>query len=66
MERNRYPRKFYEWEPEGRRRIGRPRMRWRDNIKKFVEARGANLNDIEQREAYEDRDRLRDFIRWDY
>ena len=29
MERNRYPRKYYEWKPEGRRGVGRPRMRWK-------------------------------------
>ena len=66
MEQNRYPKKYYDWRPEGRRRVGRPRMRWKDNIKTFVEARGENLDDIEESRMYEDRSRWKGFIQQDY
>ena len=66
MEETRYPRKYYEWEPGGRRRKGRPRRRWRDNIKTYVEKRGSNLEDIDINRTYEDRNRWKTFIWQDY
>ena len=37
MEEDRYPRKYLEWQPVGRRPPGRPRMRWLDGVKKNLE-----------------------------
>ena len=34
MEDERNPKKYYEWQPEGRRPRGRPRMRWRQNVER--------------------------------
>ena len=61
MEMNRYPRHYYESRPQGRRRVGRPKMRWRDNIKAYVEDRGENIDNIERDRVYEDREWWRDF-----
>src|ERR1044072_3585315 len=37
MDEDRYPRRFYEWRPMGRRGVGRPRIRWKDNIRMAIE-----------------------------
>jgi hypothetical protein len=28
------------WKPEGKRRLGRPRLRWEDNIKMYLKGNG--------------------------
>ena len=63
MEENRFPRRFLEWTPEGRRPPGRPRIRWLDNIKTGVERRGMTLPHVEERELYRDRREWRLFLR---
>ena len=64
MEDNRYPKKFLEWMPDGRRPVGRPRTRWRDNIEKAVQKRGSTMLDIERDEMFLDRVQWRRFCRW--
>ena len=38
-------RRIMEWVPEGRRRRGRPRLRWKDDINKIIERCGMEYND---------------------
>ncbi|XP_076056583.1 uncharacterized protein LOC143034426 [Oratosquilla oratoria] len=41
MEPERYPRRYYEWRPAGKRPVGKPRMKWRTNIEGvIIEKRG--------------------------
>ena len=63
MDNSRYPRQFLEWMPDGRRPVGRPRVRWKDNIKMAIERRGATIREVEQRETFLDRDEWRYFCR---
>jgi hypothetical protein len=37
---NRLPRKILEWEPEGRRRRGRPKERWIDGVRRSMTNHG--------------------------
>ena len=51
----RFPKQFLEWTPDGRRPVGRPRTRWKDNIEKAVQKRGSTLQNIEREEVFLDR-----------
>ena len=55
MGEDRYPKKYYEWTPEGRRPVGRPRIRWRNNIETALEKRGFSIHEIEEDNTYNDR-----------
>ena len=62
---HRYPKRFLEMIPDGRRPVGRPRMRWIDNIRSSVEKRGYSIHQVEQEEIYGDRARWRRFLKHD-
>ncbi len=47
MDEGRLLRKYYEWRPQGRRPVGRPRVRWKDNIKAAVAERGSTFEKVE-------------------
>ena len=32
LDESRYPRRYLEWKPHGKRPVGRPRMRWIQNV----------------------------------
>ena len=51
----RYPARFYNWQPEGRRPAGRPRRRWRDEVAEAIARRGVTLEEVEERGLYMDR-----------
>ena len=63
MNENNLPRVYYEWNPPGKRPVGRPRMRWRDNIGAGIGERGSSLEEVEQQMAYGDRLAWRRFVR---
>ena len=62
MEEDRYPQKYMEWRPLGRRPPGRPRMRWLDGVKKNLEDRHIELEEANRQKMYEDRDEWRRLI----
>ena len=62
MEENRYPRKYLDWIPQGRRPVGRPRKRWIQGIEDAVQKRGRSLEEINQQEEYQDRLLWRRFV----
>ena len=45
------------WKPEGKRPLGRPRRRWEDNIKMYLQEVGGGRGDM--MELAQDRDRWR-------
>ena len=61
MGESRYPRQYLEWRPHGKRPVGRPRIRWKDNIEKAIQKRGSTIQDIENDEVFMDRVRWRRF-----
>ena len=63
MEDHRYPKQFLEWIPDGRKPVGRPRIRWRDNVKMAIEKRGSSVQDIEEQQVYLDRVEWRRFCK---
>ncbi|KAL7648515.1 UNVERIFIED_CONTAM: hypothetical protein RMT77_000421 [Armadillidium vulgare] len=63
MNEDRYARRFYEWRPEGRRGVGRPRMRWSDCVGTAMERRGKTMEEVEEAMLYDDRGRWRNFVR---
>ena len=48
------------WKPEGKRPLGRPRLRWEDNIKMDLQDLGCG--DLDWIELAEDRDRWRALV----
>ena len=63
MNGERYPRRFLDWTPQGRRPIGRPKMRWLQNIKRGAERRGSSLDEVDETRLYEDRQAWRQFLK---
>ena len=61
MEDNRYPKKFYGWKPGGKRPVGRPRMRWKQNIDAAVIKRGSTIREVEEMQSYKERSVWRSF-----
>ena len=59
----RYPARFYNWQPEGRRPAGRPRRRWRDGVAEAIARRRMTLEEVEERGLYMDRSVWRGFVR---
>ncbi|XP_076065045.1 uncharacterized protein LOC143039078 [Oratosquilla oratoria] len=58
----RYPRRYYEWRPTGKRPVGRPRMRWWTNIERAIEKRSTTMEEVERTNGYEDRTQWRRFL----
>ena len=65
MEENRYPKKYLDWTPEGRRPVGRPKKRWRENIDLAMRKRDSSLQEVEDERLFENRQRWREFLRQD-
>ena len=63
MDDNRYPKRYIDWIPEGRRPVGRPRKRWRENIDMSMRKRDSSLQEVENERLFEDRQRWREFLR---
>jgi hypothetical protein len=53
---NRLPLKILEWEPEGTRRRGRPKERWKDGVRRSM------TNHAPTEEDTRDRDRWRNLV----
>ena len=60
---SRYPKKYLEWKPMGKRPVGRPRMRWIQNVGEGIRRRGTTMEEIEEEGRYNDRAAWRTFIR---
>jgi len=52
--------RVFVWKPEGKRPLGRPRRRWKDNIKMGIQ--GVECESMEWIDLAKDRDRLRAFL----
>ena len=63
MDENRLPRKFFEYTPKRPRPVGRPRVRWLDNIKTALEKRGMTLERAEEEKLYSNRQEWRKLVR---
>ena len=63
MDQERYPRRFLEWIPQGRRPVGRPKMRWIQNIERGAERRGSSLREVNEIRLYENRQDWRQFLK---
>jgi hypothetical protein len=49
---NRLPLKMLEWEPEGTRRIGRPKDRWIDGVRRSMTKHGLREEDTRGRDVW--------------
>ena len=65
MDATRYPRKYLDWKPTGKRSRGRPRNRWIQNIGDGIRRRNKTFDEIEEDALYEDRREWRKFIHHD-
>ena len=59
----RYPKRMLDWTPQGRRPVGRPKMRWLENIERGIARRGSNFNEVNEIGLYEDRHEWRQFLK---
>ena len=48
----RLPKKVMEWEPEGRRKIGRPKKSWMEGVRKAMSSRDLTDADAERRDVW--------------
>ena len=58
-----YPKHYLNWTPQGRRPVGRPRMRWMQGVERALESRGLSLEQVNQQEVYEHREDWRRIVR---
>ena len=65
MEDGRYPKKYLEWTPDGRRPVGRPRKRWLENIDMCLRKRGSSLLETERDRLFDDRRQWRELLKQD-
>ena len=59
MQDTRLPKKIFTLELTGRRPIGRPRTRWRDQVKQDLERRGPSSTDVTSKSLWNDREHWR-------
>ena len=55
MGEEKYPKRALNWTPQGRRPVGRPRMRWMRGIEEALEKRGTTVEEVMEEERYWDR-----------
>ena len=65
MDTSRYPRKYLDWKPAGKRSRGRPRNRWIQNIGDGIRRRGKTFEEIDETELYDDKKKWRKFLHQD-
>ena len=65
MDPARYPRKYLDWKPIGKRSRGRPRNRWIQYIGDGIKRRYSTMEEVEEKELYNDRKEWRKFIHRD-
>ena len=63
MDEERYPKKYLDWRPPGRRPVGRPRKRWIEGVAEAIEKRGDSIANIEENELWQDRRAWKAFVR---
>ena len=56
MDESKKPKQYLVWTPEGKRPVGRPRMRWIEGVKTALERRGTSLLEVEDHNTYERRE----------
>ncbi|KAL1446167.1 hypothetical protein WDU94_012371, partial [Cyamophila willieti] len=62
MSQDRIPKQMFDMEMEGRRRRGRPRLRWKDTLFKDMEKRGQDPNIVMCERRFNDRQWWRGFV----
>ena len=62
MDNSRYPKKYYNWKPSGKRPPGRPRKRYQNNIEEALHNRGKNLQMVNDTRLFDDRSTWKKFI----
>uniref|UniRef100_A0A8D8LR18 Endonuclease-reverse transcriptase n=1 Tax=Cacopsylla melanoneura TaxID=428564 RepID=A0A8D8LR18_9HEMI len=62
LDENRIPLRMFNLETEGRRRRGRPRLRWVDMIHKDIQKRGLDPTIVINEEKFKDRTWWRGFV----
>ena len=60
MDTERHARKYLDWNPIGRRPVGRPRKRWLDGVDHSLNKRGLSLAEVE--EVYLNREAWREIF----
>ena len=56
MANTRVPWKYWQWQPQGKRPVGRPRRRWREGVDAALKKRGLSLITVNEEKLYERRD----------
>ena len=60
MEEDRIPKIWYEWKPNTRRPVGRPRRRWKENIEEALQRRSLTVAEVMETELFRDRKKWRE------
>jgi hypothetical protein len=52
MEEERWPKRLYQWKPPGKRKRGRPKKSWREEMMTAMKSRGLNIEDAQDRQLW--------------
>jgi hypothetical protein len=52
MEEERWPKQLYHWKPPGKRKRGRPRKSWREEMMPAMQSRGLSIEDAQDRRLW--------------
>ena len=63
MEDTRVSKRYYQWRPQGKRPVGRPRKRWLEGVEEALQRRGVSVAQAEEEKLYEDRSNWRVIVK---
>jgi hypothetical protein len=52
MGEERWPKQLYQWKPPGKRKRGRPKKSWREEMMTVMQSRGLNIEDAQDRRLW--------------
>ncbi len=58
------PKTILEWQPTGKRPVGRPRLRWMYGVEEALQCRGTSVMEVENDATFDDRVAWRRLVRF--
>ena len=52
MDEDRWPKQLYQWKPDRKRKRGRPKTTWKENMMAAINSRGLNIEDAQDRRLW--------------
>ncbi len=65
MSPERYPKRYFEWQPTGKRPVCRTRLRWMYGVEEVLQGRGTSVMELENDATFDDRVVWRRLVKFD-